>query len=83
MRVTIQEAIKQLKDEKPISRATLDRWIKAGKISSYHRVGDPHTWVDLEQIREIQGWQRGGRQAKRRQPRPAQGSASPSEEAEH
>ena len=36
-----------------VSRATLDRLVKAGKLASYDRHGDRRVFVDMDEAREV------------------------------
>jgi excisionase family DNA binding protein len=50
----IQEAAEEL----GVSRDTLDRLIKAGKLSRYERHGDRRVYVDMEQARQVLSFRR-------------------------
>lgn len=36
-----------------VSRRTLQRWVKAGRLTAYSVAGDPHTYLDLDAIEEL------------------------------
>ena len=50
----IQEAAGEL----GVSRDTLDRLIKAGKLARYERHGDRRVYVDMEQARQVLSFRR-------------------------
>jgi excisionase family DNA binding protein len=50
----IQEAAEEL----GVSRDTLDRLIKAGKLARYERHGDRRVYVDMEQARQVLSFRR-------------------------
>ena len=51
---TMDEAAKQL----GISRRTLTRWVSQGLLTPYTIQGDPHTFIDMDEVKKL------------RQPRP-------------
>jgi excisionase family DNA binding protein len=50
----IQEAAEEL----GVSRDTLDRLIKAGRLARYERHGDRRVYVDMEQARQVLSFRR-------------------------
>jgi len=50
--------ITEVAAELGISRDTLERLIRRGRLAKYRRDGDRRTFVDDEQAREVLGWRR-------------------------
>lgn len=48
----IQDAARELQ----VSRTTLDRLARGGKIRKWKRTGDKRVWVDLDEARRALGW---------------------------
>ena len=51
-RVPIAEAAQRL----GVSRDTLERLIRAGRLKRYRRFGDRKTYVDLDEAKEVLDW---------------------------
>jgi excisionase family DNA binding protein len=37
-----------------VSKRTIQRWIRRGKLRRYRIMGDPKAYVDLDEIRKLQ-----------------------------
>jgi excisionase family DNA binding protein len=51
-RVPIAEAAERLR----VSRDTLERLIRAGRLKRYRRFGDRKTYVDLDEAKRVLDW---------------------------
>jgi excisionase family DNA binding protein len=51
-RVPIAEAVERL----GVSRDTLERLIRAGRLKRYRRFGDRKTYVDLDEAKQVLDW---------------------------
>jgi excisionase family DNA binding protein len=51
-RVPIAEAAERLR----VSRDTLERLIRAGRLKRYRRFGDRKTYVDLDEAKQVLDW---------------------------